>query len=336
VIGGVTGVLLATHGWGVNALVGQQIVTSTISTSLLWLVCPWQPDFRFSLIAAREILGFMWRILPFNIVYALNQNCDTFLIAFLFGPESAGIYNVAKRVKLALQLVAGNPINAIGLPALAEIQDNPERLRFGILKSLNLISAICCPIFFGASAVAQEAVILVFGHHWLASIPVMQWLSLGGLAMLLSNFDDNVFVLTSRPTWCLVVALSYASLAVIFVVVFEKWGFGSLALPFVLPYAVALPLSALLMSRRVKLRLSTIIAAILPGLSAAILMFAAVSALSEVLPFHSNMLRLSILCGFGILTYTVSLFIFWRRTASVIFEMLRGARRRKNLKAVAS
>lgn len=336
VIGGCTGVVLAIHGWGVNALVGQQIVTSTISTALLWLVCPWRPTLNFSIPAAREVFSFMCRMLPNNVVYALTQNCDTFLIALLFGPASAGIYNVAKRVKLALQLVAGNPIYAIGLPALAQIQDDPARLRAGILRSLTLICAFCCPIFFGASAVAHEAITVVFGWNWVASIPVLQWLAMNGLAMVLLTFNDNIFVLENRPSWCLWVSLSYAVLSVVTVLVFAHLKLTSLALPFVLPYAVVLPLSVGLMARRVKISFLAVIGAVLPGLSASILMLVVVLSASPFLAGNINSVRLAMLCIIGIITYVAAMFIFWRPTAFVLIDLLKHFRSRKNPAIVAS
>jgi O-antigen/teichoic acid export membrane protein len=329
VLGGATGVILAVEGFGVTALVAQQIVTSLISTALLWTVCPWRPGFHISLAAARDIFVFMVKVLPNNIISAVNQNCDTFLVAFFFGPAAAGFYNVGKRVKLALQLVAGNPVSAIGLPALAEIQDDATRLRAGVLRSMTMISAICGPVFLGASSVAQIAVIVVFGKYWANSIPVMQLLSLSGLAMVFLSFDDNVFILKDRPIWCLWVSLSYASLAVIALEILTRLNIHSLALPFVLPYAIVLPLSLTLMSKRLGLQLREVLAAIFPGLSSAIIMLIVVRWAGTHLPNPPNILHLATLCSIGMLTYAGVLFCAWRDTALLLFDTLSHLRSRK-------
>jgi O-antigen/teichoic acid export membrane protein len=336
VLGGVTGVVLAMKGFGVNALVAQQIVTSVISTTLLWMACPWRPSFHISGPAAKDIVMFMFRMLPNNIVSAVNQNCDTFLVAFFFGPAGAGFYNVGKRVKLALQLVAGNPISAIGLPALAEIQDDPARLRAGALRSITIICAVCSPIFFGASAVAKIAVIVVFGQYWEGSIPVMQLLSLGGLAAVILSFNDNIFILKDRPAWCLWVSLSYASLAVIALLILAKLRINSLALPFVLPYIVVLPLSLTLMSKRLGLKLRDITAAILPGLTSAAVMLVIVNMAAEHLSGRINIIRLGALCSLGMVTYMGILFCAWRKTALLLLTILRQLRARKAAAAIAS
>ena len=45
--GGAVGLFLAVRGFGVNALVGQQIVSSIVSVTLLWAVLPLASGFQF-------------------------------------------------------------------------------------------------------------------------------------------------------------------------------------------------------------------------------------------------------------------------------------------------
>jgi O-antigen/teichoic acid export membrane protein len=229
-------------------------------------------------------------------------------------------------VKLALQLVAGNPISAIGLPALAEIQDNPVRLHAGVLRSLTIICAVCSPIFFGASAVAGESIIVVFGPHWVGAVPVMQLLSFSGLAMVLITFNDNVFLLKDRPIWCLLVSLSYATLAVTALLTLSHFHITSLALPFVLPYCAVLPFSIMLMSKLVDLHLRDVVAATFPGLSTSLVMFAGVHWAAGHLPACAHIIRLAVLCAFGAVIYSTGLICMWRSTAMLLLGMLRHLR----------
>ncbi len=297
--GGAVGLFLAVRGFGVNALVGQQIVSSIVSVTLLWAVCPWRPGFNFSFATAGEIFAFMHRIMPNSVVYAINQNCDTFLIALIFGPVNAGIYNVGKRVRLALQMVVGDPIKGIALPTLAEMQNDHEQLRRGVLKSLMMICVICSPAFFGASAVAHDAVHVIFGPKWMAAAPVMQLLSLGGLSVVLLAYNDNIFILKNRPMWCLYIALTYSLLAIVFVVCVWWLKIHAMALPFVLPYLIVFPLSAALVSKSIAVTPSQWIIAMLPGIGSASAMFVFVQVLAHQLQNYGSLPRLVILCLAG-------------------------------------
>ena len=241
----------------------------------------------------------MHRIMPNSVVYAINQNCDTFLIALIFGPVNAGLYNVGKRVRLALQMVVGEPIRGIALPTLAEMQNDHEKLRRGILKSLMMLCVICSPAFFGASAVAHDAVHVIFGPKWMAAAPVMQLLSLGGLSVVLLAYNDNIFILKNRPMWCLYIALTYSLLAIVLVVCFWRFKIHAMALPFVLPYLIVFPLSAALVSRSIAVTPSQWIIAMLPGIGSAAVMFVFVQILAHELQNYGSSHVLSFFASRG-------------------------------------
>jgi hypothetical protein len=147
--------------------------------------------------------------------------------------------------------------------------------------------------------------------------------------MVLLTFDDNVFVLKDRPIWSLWVSLSYAVLAVITVFIFTKLKIHSLALPFVVPYIFVLPFSVLLMSWRLAIPLRAVVGAMLPGISAALVMFVVVRWAGGYLTNDSNIVRLFLLGGLGVITYPAVLFCVWRNTAMLVFDMLRHFRQRK-------
>ena len=324
--GGGLGIFLAAKGYGIEALVGQQVATAILSVALIWIVCPWRPTFDFSAEAASEIFRFMYGILPNSIVYAVNQNCDTFLVAIFFGPLGAGYYNVGKRIRVALQLVAGGPIKGVALPSLAEIQNDADRLRRGALNSLQFLCVICSPVFFGASAVSHVAVMTIFGRNWINAGPIMQTLTIGGLAIVLLNYNDNVFLLKNRPFWCLIVSLAYSILTTLCVILFVILKTHTLALPFVLPYLLVFPLSAILVSKCLDISLRQWISVLLPGLGAATLMFIVVQCCGHYLTAYSNPARLLMLCMVGAVTYAVALVTFWRHSARMVVETLLHAR----------
>jgi PST family polysaccharide transporter len=320
IVGGVFGLILAVKGFGVGALVGQQIVTGITSTALTWIVCPWRPNFAFSASTAAEILRFMLGIAPNSFVYAVNQNCDTFLVALFFGPFGAGLYNVGKRIRLALQLAAGGPIKSIALPSLAEIQNDPDRLRRGALNSIQILCIICCPAFFGASAVAHDAVIVIFGRNWANAAPIMETLSVGGLAIVLMNYNDNVFLLKNKPSWCLLVSLSYSIIAILLVAAFVFLKIKLIALPFVLPYLVVFPFSAILVSKCLNISLRQWVDALLPGLGSALVMFVVIHICEHYLSGTKELLRLIISIAIGSFTYLLVLSTVWRHTIKMVIK----------------
>jgi PST family polysaccharide transporter len=320
-VGGITGVVLAIKGFGADALVAQQIVNSTVTTALLWTVCPWRPNFRFSRSAAMEIFGFMRDITFNNVIYVVNQNCDVFLIALVFGPIGTGFYNIGKRIRLALQLVTGEPVKNIMLPALAEMQKDETRLRGGILNSLTFVCVICSPVFFGTSAISHDLIVLIFGQKWVHAVPILQLLALSGLAVVLLGYNDNIFILKHKPLWCLWVSLAYTMLAILAIFVCRQANVTSIALPFVLPYLVVLPFSSWLAARQTGISFRELCSAILPGLASATIMLIALLLLAphiQSLPLLARVLLLG-LSGAGI--YAGVLAGIWPRTTKHLLRI---------------
>jgi O-antigen/teichoic acid export membrane protein len=328
IIGGAFGIMLAVRGAGVEALVGQQIATAILSVAFIWIACPWRPTFNFCTEMALDIFRFLYRIMPNSLVYAINQNCDTFLVALVFGPVGAGYYNVGKRIRLALQLVASGPIKSIALPSLAEIQNDEQRLRRGALNSLQFLCIICAPAFFGASAVAHLAVITIFGPNWGNAGPIMETLTIGGLALVFLNYNENVFLLKNKPLWCLITSLAYSILTTVLVIIFSSLHIHVIALPFVLPYLAVFPLSAILVSYCLGISFRQWLSALLPGISSALFMFLMVRVCDQYLTIHGNVPRLLLLCLVGGISYALALAIMWRQSTKLVVETLLHARRK--------
>lgn len=329
VIGGIVGVVLAAKGFGVDALVAQQVVNSTVTTVLLWLVCPWRPSLNFSRQAAAEIFHFMRRISLNNFVYVINQNFDVFLIAVFFGPVATGFYNIGKRIRLALQLVTGEPIKNIMLPSLAEMQDDHDRLRAGMLRGLSLVCLVCSPVFFGISAISHDVIVLIFGQSWVHAVPILQLLALSGLAIVLLQCNDNIFILKHRPLYCLYVSLTYTILAVAAIFIAERAGIRSVALPFVLPYLVVLPISAWLAGRLTEVPLPALLGAILPGLASATGMFCVLQLAIphiQTIPLLARVVTLGFL---GAAVYFVLLTGLWPRAAKSLLQVILQVVRRR-------
>jgi O-antigen/teichoic acid export membrane protein len=321
IVGGAIGLALAVTGYGAMALVVQQVVTFTVSLAALWLVCPWRPTFAISWTSGREILRFMFHTTPGGIIGIINQTCDTMLIAYFFGPANTGIYSVGKRLRLSLQLVAGAPINGIIMPTLADSQRDEERLKHVLLSSTTLVCAICAPLFIGASAISNDAVPLLFGARWAAAAPVFAWLAIGGLMSVMIGYNDSIFIIKGKPIWTFYVSMIYTFLAIAGFIIFARLGHSYLAIPFVLPFFVTLPMSIWLTSLLTNFTFERWLRATIPSLGSAVFMFIAVRLLSGQLEAMAAANRLAVLCPFGAVIYISSLAIVGPGTTRALLRV---------------
>ena len=330
-IGGAVGIALAAFGYGIEALIVQQIVTFTASLIALWSICPWRPDFTVSKLAAVEILRFVAQTTPGAVIGVLNQNCDTILVAYFFGPASTGLYSVGKRLRLAMQLVASAPINGIALPTLADAQNDPERLKRVLSYAICVVCAVCAPLFLGVSAVAGDAISILFGARWVAAATTLEWLSVGGLMAVLLTYNDTVFVVRGRPIWIFYISSVYTALAIVGFVIFSRLGTFYLAAPFVIPYFATLPISVWLCCRLTRLTFGEWLLRVGPAFASAIAMFVVIRLLSGFLGGMGAVARLAILCPTGVAVYVAMLaaldWVTIKSIADIIRDILRRAMR---------
>jgi O-antigen/teichoic acid export membrane protein len=320
--GALVGIALAVKGFGVMALVNQQLTAMVVNATLLWVACPWRPSFRFSRSVAREICFFWFGLFPHRFITVAYQNCDTILVGMLFGPASVGVYNVAKRARLALQLAVAGPMNGVALPTFAKLQGDPEQFRKGVLAALALVSAFCAPIFLGIAATARDVVLVLFGPKWIAAAPVLAVLVFGGFASVLVSVNENVFIAKGRPAICSLMAVLYAALAVPLFIIFREWPSLPFALPFVLPYCIVVPVFVWLCQRYANIPVPAWVRATSPGVVAGIVMFLAVRLLRAALPVLPLVVRLPIACSSGAVVYAGALYVLDRRTWLMMYEFM--------------
>jgi lipopolysaccharide exporter len=302
-LGGSSGIALAASGYGIEALIAQQVVTYVTSLAAVWYTCKWKPTLQLSTASAREIIQFMSQTTPNGILGILNQNLDTVLVAYFFGPVSTGFYGVSKRLRLALQLVASTPITGTTTPALAEVQYSPERFRHVLSSAIYAGCTICAPLFLGLSAVSNDAIVVLFGAKWIPAAPILEWLSIGGLMAILTSYNETTFVVKGHPIWLFYLSAVYTALVVPGFLAISHFDYSYLAVPFVAPYLATLPLSIWLCSHITGLSLRDWLRRAFPSLTASLVMFSVVRVLGGILGDVGSGARLLILCLTGALVY---------------------------------
>lgn len=173
-VSGVIGVILAYTGFGVWALVWQNIAYAFINCIFIMLYCRWWPGFVFSKASFHRLFSFGKNILAVNIINRIYTNMTSIVIGRFFNARILGYYD--RGVGLATFPVDNvNGILAkITLPILAKIQDDDAHLVSVYRKYISLTSLI---IFFGCCLLASQAkpvIIMLFTEKWAQSIIYLQ------------------------------------------------------------------------------------------------------------------------------------------------------------------
>lgn len=195
-LSGTVGIYLALQGYGVWALVWQQLMNQFI-TSAITIVCgKWMPSWTFSAADFKQLVRFSSPLMVAQLIGNISTSVFEFLVGILLGPAALGFYRVGGRALYILQEVVLKPFEHTALSALSRLSDMQQQAQ-GTLRMLRMSAYLTLPIFFGAAAIAPEFIALAFGAKWQASGNIMSLLAIG-IAPLIIGYHTNAALTASN------------------------------------------------------------------------------------------------------------------------------------------
>ena len=193
IIGGVVGVVLAFTGYGVWALVTQQLLGSAIATIILWKVSKWRPRFRFSFKDVKALLGFSSSTFASQFgVYVAGQS-DVVIMGLFFGPIAVGLYRLAERLMRILLEIGTRSIQIVALPHFSSLQDDPQQLKRAVLNCMRLSAILTIPAL-ALLAVTSDYIMAVIGSEWESASIVLKIVVFIGMAKALALFSGPLLL----------------------------------------------------------------------------------------------------------------------------------------------
>lgn len=146
-----------------------------VQLALSYAMRPYRP--RLSLSAFSKVFGFSGWLAGVSFMAALNNKLDVPVLTRLAGAPGAGVYFLGMHLsELAPGQIAG-PVTRALYPGLAEMHDDPARMRAAFLKGVEALGAFAMPAAFGLAFVAQDFTTVVLGEKWSAAAPVIALLA---------------------------------------------------------------------------------------------------------------------------------------------------------------
>ena len=172
-LSGITGIIFAYYGFGVWALVIQQIVSMVVNSSLLWIFSPWRPIRAFSWTSLKTMFGFGSRLLASGLLDTIYGNMYSLVIGKVFSASSLGFYSRAKGFG---QMASSNItmiIQRVTYPVLCKLQNDDESLRNGYSRMMRTTAFVVFPLMFGMAAIAKPLIATLVGEKWLFSAALL-------------------------------------------------------------------------------------------------------------------------------------------------------------------
>lgn len=170
---GIIGIIMAYRGFGLWALVAQQLFNLTVDTIILWITVKWRPKFIFSFKRLKLLFDFGWKILVANVVNTIYQDIRQLIIGRIYSSENLAYYNRGKQFPNIIVANINTSIDSVLLPVMAKEQDDQIRLRIMTQKAISTSSYLMWPLMLGLAAIGEQVISLLLTEKWLAAYPFL-------------------------------------------------------------------------------------------------------------------------------------------------------------------
>lgn len=221
---------LAIKGFGVWAIIYQILSKSLITAIFLWIFNKWRPHLEFSWISLRQLFGYGSKLTVAGLINTIFQYLYFNIIGKIFPIASLGFYTRAVQIQEFPVKTISNIFQRVTFPVFSSIQDEPERLKNAVRKTIKSMVFITFPVLFGLIAVSDYLIEVVLTEKWLPASEYFKLLCLVGLFYTLGAINGEILKTRGKPNWILKLELITKIILVLNIFITYKWGISAIIL----------------------------------------------------------------------------------------------------------
>lgn len=195
---GAIGIVLAFCGFGVWALVAQQLSMQAIRTVLLWIVNRWIPKMRFSVESFHELFGFGWKIMVSWVLDTIWKELYQLVVGKFYSSATLGQYTRSKHFAQMLSSNLTNVIQRVTYPVLSDMQDDKSRMVSAYRKIIKITMFVTAISMFSLGAVSEPLLYCLIGPKWHDAAVYLPLICINGALYPLHAINLNMLQVQGR------------------------------------------------------------------------------------------------------------------------------------------
>jgi len=197
------GIALAYAGFGVWALVAQQLSNTVIDTLILWLTVKWRPKLMFSWTRLKGLLKFGWKLLVSALLDTGYSNLRNLIIGKMYSSSDLAFYNQGDKFPKVIVTNINTSIDSVLLPTMSSAQDDRERLKNMTRRAIKTSTYVMAPLMMGMAFCAETIVHLVLTDKWLPCVPYLRIFCITYMFWPVHTANLNAINAMGRSDWFL-------------------------------------------------------------------------------------------------------------------------------------
>ncbi|UJH91280.1 lipopolysaccharide biosynthesis protein [Antarcticibacterium sp. 1MA-6-2] len=198
IFGGIVGVVMAYTGYGVWSLVGSSLITTAVSTTLLWIYSGWMPSLIFNVQKFREHFSFGYKLTVSGFLNKIFDNIYLIVIGKYFTAAQVGFYSRAETTKQLPVTNISVALNRVTYPLFANIKDDNIRLKRVYKQLMQMVVFVVAPVLVILAVLAELVFRFLFTEKWLPAVPYFQILCAISILYPIHAYNLNVLNVKGR------------------------------------------------------------------------------------------------------------------------------------------
>lgn len=174
ILSAVVGISMAYAGYGVWALVGQELSHTTVSVIAIFLVMRWRPTWEFSFRRLRELFSYSWKLLVQSLVSQTYTELRSLVVGKVYSETHLAYYNNGSKYPNSIVRAVDTAMSAAVFPAMSQAQNDPSRLLSLTRKYIRFCSYAMSPLLVGLAVCAEDFTVVLLTEKWLPIVPYLQ------------------------------------------------------------------------------------------------------------------------------------------------------------------
>jgi O-antigen/teichoic acid export membrane protein len=243
VAGWMAAIVFALIGFGASSLVAGPLLSFALLTLSLFVITRFRPRG----FGSKDSYLSLWRygrgVTGYGFTEFLMHQSDSILVPLVAPVSSVGLYNRAYNLMTLPVNQIGIPLARVMMPALSELQDDLERFRRGVRRSVLVVSAVGFPVAVGLGTTASTLIPLLFGDAWADSVFLVQILSIASIVLVAELPLRSIFTATGETSRLFRYGVVQCSLSIAAVLIGLFWGVHGVVIAIAVRQWLGIPIS---------------------------------------------------------------------------------------------
>ena len=304
------------------ALVWGDIAANSVRFVLSYYLHPYRPKFHVDKDKVRALFSFgQWVYLSGVLIFLVTKG-DDFFVGKMLGAAALGYYQVAFMISNLPTTEISHVISSVTFPAYAKLQSDVGRVHDAYLKVLQVTVFTVMPFAGVLLVLSGELTNIFLGEKWLAIVPVMRVLAVGGLIRAIAATTGPLFHGLGIPAvdtfWQVI------RLIVLICTIYPlsiHWGLNGVAMAVLLSISVSTAGFMIMLMNRINAGLLYIVKIMTGPLVSAIVLMTIIAGIKEKIQIDSFLLLFTVV-AIGGSGYLLSSWLYDRLFNTSIIETL--------------